>query len=340
MFSFSRFSCIVFLSGNVLAVEVEGRAPAGDNLEQSRSQALEDALKRAPQAISQGYTILGQWTENGVTTVRLYVGKMKEDIIRPRIALSQFHLIHPDPVVSSWASMLLEKLAARLEGSGKVALVDSGQYQLIPPGEIAPLQAIQEGTAARRLGATSNAELVFSVILWDLSQTEEQSWMPWKSSLRTNHIDMEVFIHEGLMGGLVEQRHITLSFSPEEGMTVILEDLLSWIGTVVTKRPLLSTILEVEGDLLYLDLPEESGLQNHMEVTLTPVNALRLVPGQMGTNADFARKFDTFSNTATVETRYEKETAIRVHGKGRFAAGDQVLVGIAPPAVLPSEGGI
>jgi|GEM_PF-5606612 len=340
MSPFSRFFFVVFLSGNVLAVEVEGRAPVSNNLEQSRTQAIEDALARAPQAISQGYTILGQWTENGVTTVRLHVGKMREDIIRPRIALSQFHLIHPDPIVSSWASVLLERLATRLEGSGKVALVDPGQYQLIPPGEISPLQAIQEGTAARRLAAASNAELVFSVILWDLSQTEEKSWMFWKSPLLTNHIDMEAFIHEGLMGGLIEQHHITLSFSPEEGMTVILEDLLSWIGTTVTKRPLLSTVLKVEGDLLYLDLPEESGLQNYMEVTLTPVNALHLPPGQIGTNADFARKFDTFSNTATVETRYEKETAIRVHGRRRFAAGDQLLVGIAPPVVFPSEGGI
>ena len=308
------------------ALEVEGRAPLSEDPVRTHALALNDALARAPNPlVAGGYTVIGEWIEGESLVIRVWIGE--GSLLRPRLAIAQFHLARPGrPEGSALATTLLDKLTGRLKGGEKVVITDAGQYQLIPPTESSPLALIHDGAAVRQLAATSSAELVFSGILWDVSQNEG-SWIPWKAA--EIQADLEIFLHDGVTGSLLRQARIASQFLVQEGPGGLVTQLGNWIEKIIVDRPLTATVLRVEGDRIRLDASAASGLQPGMSVIITPFDPLLVAPDL----AD-AGKIIISTNThavlyATVEDSNDHETSVTLR-KNHFVSGDRVLVRPAP----------
>ncbi|CAK0779981.1 hypothetical protein CCP3SC15_60022 [Gammaproteobacteria bacterium] len=327
---FPRFflGLIFLLVGSVAhALDVEGRAPlASSDHSRARVLALEDALNRVqPPPGPNGYTVIGEWAEGDTLILRIRIGPGD---IHPRLALAQFHLIHPGKTEGGiLAEALVGKLAERLQGGGQVVVTDPGHYQLILPSDLSPLSILYDGTSVRRLAAVTTAELVFSGVLWDISQQEEDVLFPWQKASTQYHLDLEVFLHDGITGVLLDRRRTTVKFVGLDGMTDLVKDLAVWAEMATVKRPLIASILRVKGDLLFLDLSAASGLKSGMSIMIAPFDPLLLAPDRTNSATLLAPTGPVVS--ATVIEAKDTETTVKVPGS-HLVPGERVLIRSAP----------
>lgn len=225
---------------------------------------------------------------------------------RKSVAFAAFPLAHPNQAnlgqFSGIASGIAAQLASRLRQESSVYPLNASQLQLYSDVNTASTQQLDNGVLTTLMNNAQqlDAQYIVSGVIRDLSMNDpgvltESNWLKdtynkldYKSDKHVRHFSLDLFIHDGFSGSLLEQKNYStqgkwpLDSSKRTGfatpafndteygqhVNTLLDEISRELVQSLRCLPFSSRITQVDDDLIWINAGRSSGLNRGDKLTV------------------------------------------------------------------------